>query len=165
MQFYQLLLQPILKLIILLKTTYKYCNHHNFTYFLLDVYDIYLCINNKDALKKDRIYHNNFSIFIQYNMNFDKKELSKSSIKEINRYYNITNLEQNKYYQKLFDIFPNVKKNDIIEAKYNKNGTATLYHNDNISGRIDDKKFSKIFLNIWLHPNNKYQKMIKDLFK
>lgn len=147
------------------KSNYKYCNDHNFTYFFLDVYDIYLCSNNLKSLKAAYIYQDNFSIFIQYNMNFDREELSESSIKEINRYYDISQMEQQKYYQKLLNIFPNVKKTDIIEARYHKNGVTKFYHNKNLTGEIKNANFSKIFLDIWLHQDNKYQRMIKDLYQ
>jgi hypothetical protein len=145
-----------------LKSNYKYCNHHNFTYFLLDIYDIYLCLNNKNFLKFGKIYQNNFSIFIKYNLNFRKEELAKSSIEEINRYHNIDNIE--KYYQKLLSIFPNVKKSDIIEARYKKS-KVELYHNGDFTGAIEDIYFGKIFLDIWLNKNNKYQDMIQDLYR
>lgn len=145
-----------------LKSNYKYCNHHNFTYFLLDIYDIYLCHDNKNFLKYSKIYKSNFSIFIQYNINFKKEELAKSSIEEINRYHNIDNTA--KYYQKLLSIFPNVKKSDIIEARYSEY-KVKLYHNGNFTGAIEDIYFSKIFLDIWLSENNKYQDMIKDLYQ
>ena len=144
---------------------YKYCNYHDFTYFFLDVYDIYLCFNDKNLLDPKTIYQDNFSIFIKYNMNFTREELSKSSIEEINRYYDISKQDQQKYYQKLFTIFPNVAKKDIIEARYNNAGLTELYHNDNFTGHIKDGKFSKIFLDIWLHQDNKYQNMVKNLFK
>jgi hypothetical protein len=96
-------------------------------------------------------------------MNFNNEELAKSSIEEINRYYNISDLMQQKYYQKLLNIFPNVKKIDIIEARY-KNGITKLYHNQKIRGEINNN-FSKIFLDIWLHKDNKYKEMIKNLFQ
>jgi len=52
---------------------YKYCNYHDFTYFFLDVYDIYLCFNDKNLLDPKTIYQDNFSIFIKYNMNFTRE--------------------------------------------------------------------------------------------
>lgn len=149
---------------IIKNSNYKYCNFHNFTYFFLDIYDIYLCVNEKKFFAQEKIYQNNFSIIIQYNMNFSNKELAKSSIEEISRYYDINDSDKTKYYQKLLTIFPNIKKTDIIEARYS-NGTTKLYHNQNFTGKIKNNKFSKIFLDIWLHKNNKYQTMIKDLYR
>lgn len=143
---------------------YKNCNHHKFTFLLLKAYDAYLCVNENDYLEPKKIYETDFSLIINYNMNFKKEELSKSSIEEINRYYNVKEKDQKSYYNKLMKIFPNVRKGDIIEAKYNKNGFVSFYHNKLFTGKIDEAKFSKIFLDIWLYKDNKYQEMIKDLF-
>lgn len=97
-------------------------------------------------------------------MKFNKYELSESSIEEISRYYTLDNKDLKSYYEQLVRIFPDVKKNDSIEARYNKKGYVNFYHNNKFTGKINDAKFSEIFLNIWLHKNNKYQNMIKDLY-
>jgi hypothetical protein len=144
---------------------YKLCNHHKFTFLLLKAYDVYLCANNKEYLYPEEIFKTNFSIIINYNMNFDKGEILKASIKEINRYYNINKKEQNQYYSQLTSIFPDIKKGDIIEAKYNKDGVVSFYYNKFLTGEITETKFSKIFLDIWLYKDNKYKSMTKDLFK
>lgn len=145
--------------------SYKFCNHHQFNFFLIKVYDSYLCSNDKANFYPQQIFNSDFSLIIKYDMNFSKEELAKSSITEINRYYNISEIEQEKYYKILLNIFPNIVKNDIIEAKYSKDSKVIFYHNKLNIGQINDAKFSKIFLNIWLHPNSKYKQMIKDLFK
>ncbi len=145
--------------------SYKTCNYHEFNFVFLKVYDAYLCTNEKEYLKPGDIYGADFSLILRYNMNFDKEELSKSSIEEINRYYTISKKDEESYYQKLMSIFPNVTKGSEIEARYNKNGFVELYYNKKFTGKITDPKFSRIFLDIWLYKDNKYQKMIKDLFK
>ena len=143
---------------------YKQCNHHTFTFLLLKAYDVYLCANNPAFFKPEKIYQTNFSLFIHYNMNFDKRELAQSSIEEMNRYYTLSKEDQALYYQKLMSIFPNVRKADIIEAKYNQEGVVAFYHNQLLTGTIDDPTFSQLFLDIWLYKKNKYQDMTKDLF-
>lgn len=144
---------------------YNFCNNHKFTFLLLDVYDVKLCTLQKQKLRPETIYNENFSLVINYNMNFDKNELAKSSIKEINRYYDLESQEKNKFFDKLVLIFPDVKKGDVIEANYNKDGHTSFYHNKNYRGSIDNERFSQIFLDIWLHKDNKYQKMVKNLFQ
>ncbi|MFT6106159.1 MAG: hypothetical protein ACJA0S_000633 [Rickettsiales bacterium] len=146
------------------KYGYESCNHHKFTFAFLKVYDVYLCANEKGYFEPLKIYQTDFSLVINYDMNFDKDELSKSSIEEMNRYYQISEETQDQYYQKLLDVFPNVKKGDVIEAKYNKLGFIDFYHNQSLSGKIENAEFSKRFLDIWLFKDNKYQKMTKDLF-
>ena len=144
---------------------YKYCNSHKFTFLLLKVYDVYLCADKKEYFSAEKIFKTNFSVIINYDMNFDKEELSISSIEEISRYYQKDEKTLKNYYNQLMQIFPNVKKTDWIEAKFNKQGSVNFYHNNRFSGKIKDPEFSEIFLNIWLHKNNKYQKMIKDLYE
>jgi len=143
---------------------YKFCNHHKFTFLFFKVYDSYLCFNDKENLAPGDIYQSDFSLIINYDMNFDKEELSKSSIEEINKHYDVSESEQKKYFKELMGIFPNVKKTDIIEAKYFKLGKVKFYHNKKLSGKIDDEKFSRIFLDIWLHKNNEYHAMTEDLY-
>lgn len=97
-------------------------------------------------------------------MNFEKEELSQSSIEEMNRYYKLNIQDQDSYYQQLLSIFPNVQKGDIIEAKYYKNGITEFYHNKELKGQINNREFSEKFLDIWLYKENKYKKMTRDLF-
>ena len=144
--------------------SYKSCNHHKFTFLLLKIYDIYLCTDDEKYLYPEEIFKTDFSLIINYNMNFNKSELSKSSIEEMNRYYDLGKKDQNIYYDQLMLIFPDVKKGDIIEAKYSNKGNVSFYHNKSLTGKISKAKFSKIFLDIWLYKNNKYKKMTKDLF-
>jgi hypothetical protein len=143
---------------------YRTCNHHNFTFLFFKAYDVYLCTNDKKFLYPQKIFNSDFSLIINYNMNFDRSDLASSSIEEIKRYYTIDQEDQNNYYKQLFSIFPNIKKGDVIEAKYNQKGRINFYHNKLLTGVIEGRKFSEIFLNIWLHKDNKYQNMTKDLF-
>lgn len=144
---------------------YKTCNYHEFNFMFFKVYDSYLCLNEKQYLQPEKVYGTDFSLILRYNMNFDKVELAKSSIEEINRYYEVTKKDQSSYYKKLLLVFPDVKKGGEIEARYNKKGFVQLYYNKVLTGKISDEKFSKIFLDIWLHKDSKYPKAIKDLFK
>ena len=144
---------------------YKLCNHHKFTFLLLKAYDVYLCANDKKYLYPDEIFKTDFSLIINYNMNFDKEDLSKSSIEEMNRYYDVSQEDKISYYNHLMSIFPDVKKGDIIEARYSKNGVVSFYHNKSLAGKINELEFSQKFLDIWLYKDNKYKKMTKDLFR
>lgn len=141
------------------------CNQHRFTFLLLHVYDVSLCANTKQQLSFNAIYQDSFSLTIHYNMNFDKEELSQSSLEEIRRYYTLSQDQESLYYQNLMRIFPNVKKGDVIEARYNQDGQTDFYHNQRLTGSITSVDFSRKFLDIWLHQNNKYQKMVQDLLK
>ncbi len=143
---------------------YKSCNHHKFNFFFLKLYDIYLCVDDKAYLHPEEIFNTNFSLIINYNMYFSKDSLARSSVEEMSRYYDINKKEQNNYYNKLVSIFPNVKKDDVIEARYLNNGIISLYHNKILNGKISEESFSEMFLNIWLHKDGRHKKMTNDLF-
>lgn len=143
---------------------YKLCNHHKFTFFMLKIYDIYLCTNETKNLSPEKIFNSDFALKIEYNMSFNKEKLAQSSIKEIKRYYKINKATENKYYQSLITIFPNVETGDIINTEYNLPGEISFYHNGLEVGEITDPKFAREFLDIWLHRNNKYKKMSIELF-
>ena len=98
-------------------------------------------------------------------MNFERQELAKSSIEEINRYYDVSQANQQLYYKELMVIFPDVRKGDVIEARYSKRGVVEFYHNKQFQGKINEKQFAQIFLDIWLHKDNKYKHMIEDLYE
>lgn len=143
---------------------YRFCNHHKFTFLFFKVYDAYLCFDDPQNIAPGEIFARDFSLIIDYDMNFDKEELAKSSIEEMNRYYQLSQMTQDAYFKNLMGIFPDVKKNDIIEARYFSQGRVEFYHNKILSGEISNKEFSRIFLDIWLHKNNKYQDMIEGLY-
>jgi hypothetical protein len=142
---------------------YKYCNHHKFTYFLLKVYDIYLCNNKEPSLSHQNLYSQNFALIINYNINIKRQKFAESSLEEINRYYDLSEKKKKNYYNQLLNIFVNVEPKDQIAAIYNPSGTTTFFYNQKQTGKITNKTFSKIFLNIWLHPKAHYKDMMQDL--
>ena len=146
------------------------CNHYNFKWFGIKIYDVYLCSDDIKNINPSNLYSNNFSLVIIYDKAFDKERLTKRSITEMQKYHTLK--DQSYYYNKLLEVFVDVKKLDTIEAKYKivaKNGTkkavVEFYYNNNLTGIIEDKIFAEMFLNIWLHPKNNYKNMHKDLFK
>ena len=143
---------------------YKFCNHHKFTFLLTKIYDIYLCVDNENNLNYEELYQHSFILRINYNKGFSKEKLAKSSLNEMNKYAEITSTEQKSYYQQLIDIFPDIYKNDNLEVFYQNKNSLSFYYNHQYIAIIDDKKFIRRFLNIWLHKDNKYPKMHKNLF-
>ncbi len=142
---------------------YKFCNHHKFTYFKLKVYDINLCNNQSQQVNYQNLYSQDFALVIQYNINIKGQKFAESSMEEIARYYKLNDAERKNYYDQLLKIFVDVKPKDQIAAVYQASGVTTFYHNRKETGRIVDKNFSKIFLDIWLHPQAHYADMRDDL--
>jgi len=145
--------------------SYKFCNHHKFKLFLIKIYDSYLCFDKKEYLHPEKIFKTDFSLILNYDVNIKKNKLIESSIKEINRYYSLNQKHQNDYQKQLNSIFSDIKKGDVVEAKYNKNGVVSFYHNQSFAGKITESDFSQKFLDIWLYKDNKYKSMTKDLFR
>ena len=149
-----------------LESEYKFCNHHKLTFFFKKIYDVYLCANNKNSFLYSDIYQSNFSIFIKYNIGFESSYLAETSIESMSEYLEMSQAQQRSYYNKLVEIFPNVAKGDIIEAKYNKTGMIKFFYNKKAIGMIvSDQIFTKNFLDIWLRYNSNYPKMQKDLLR
>lgn len=145
---------------------YKYCSFANLkaTIFGFKIYDISVCNNKKRKLSYSEIYNNNFSLSIKYNIDISAKKLAESSIKEIKKYNNLKQEEIIEFSNILSKIFVNVSKKDIIIAKY-LDEMIYFSYNDKYIGEIKSKKFSKIFLDIWLSPKNNYKKVRKNLVK
>ncbi len=142
---------------------YKFCNHHKFTYFKLKIYDINLCNSQSQSLNYQNLYNQDFALVIHYNINIKRQKFAESSMEEIARYYQLGGLEQKDYYNQLLRNFVDVKSKDQITAVYQASGVTTFYHNQKETGKITDKRFSKIFLDIWLHPKAYYGDMRDDL--
>jgi hypothetical protein len=144
---------------------YNFCKKHQFKFFFIAIYDVRLCLNDKKLLSPELIFKDNFSIILNYKKNLSKQKIVTSSINEIKRYYQISQNQEEEFTKKLNSIFISVKKTDLIEAKFNKNGNLTFYHNKNYLGQITNTDFVIKFMNIWLHKNNKHKKLTRDLFK
>lgn len=144
---------------------YKYCNSHKFTYYLLKVYDISLCNNQSPSLDYQTLYNQDFSLIIKYHISIKGKKFTESSMEEISRYYKLSDETKKDYQKQLLNIFVNVKEEDEIVAVYKASGIIVFYLNQRGIGRITDGNFSKIFLDIWLHPDAHYANMRSDLLK
>ena len=131
----------------------------------MKIYDVSLCVVDKNHFNINEIFDHDFALKIHYNMDIKKTEIIKSSLAEMERYSKISNQEEQQYYHQLNNIFPDVQKNDIIIAQYHHLGHIIFFHNNIFIGKILNPELSKIFLDIWLHPQNKYRKMTKNLFK
>jgi hypothetical protein len=165
------MIRIILLILLISKTSFSQtynlenCNKHVLRYFMIKIYDIYLCPENKHPLKKKDIYQQNFSLIINYDKQFSSEELTNSTIKNISRYYKLSDSEQRDYKETFSSIYPSVKKGDYIEARYDINNHLELYYNKKLVAKITDNKLIIRFLDIWLHKENKYRKMRLNLLK
>ena len=92
---------------------------------------------------------------ITYHKNISSERLLKQTGKEWRR----LGLEREKYEKWIKDlttIFPNVKKGDTLQFKYENSGLNQFIFNGIIIGSVSDPEFGEAFLDIWLHPDNRY---------
>jgi hypothetical protein len=122
------------------------------------VYDIALWSENKNFS-----YDKKFAIFIRYNMNFSKEDLAKKSIEEIERLHVLSDEKRKNYLTQLAKIFRSVKKSDEKVALFLPNQGVEVFCNGNLSGKITDPEFAKLFVNIWLDEKSSYPKVTRDI--
>ena len=128
------------------------------SFFGLKIYDIALWSeDDKFSYKKK------FAINIKYKRNITKKELIDRSITEIKKTYEITNLEEKKYHQKLSKIFVNISEDDQKTVIFNPKIGVKLYFNSKLLGEIKDLDFARKFVDIWLSDESSYPKISKKL--
>jgi hypothetical protein len=127
-------------------------------FFGLKVYDILLW-SNKETFS----YNQKLAININYNMNFSVKELTEKSIEEIKKNYEISENEQEIFTKKLNEIFVNIKKSDKKTAFFDPKKGVKLFHNSKLIGEINNLKFARYFIDIWLHDNSSYPSISKKL--
>lgn len=142
----------------------KFCqlSELKFSIFKIKIYDISLCNNERDKLFYKNIYQKDFVISIKYNINISAKKLTETSIEEIKKHNQISKNEEEFIEKSLNQIFPNVKKGDVISAIY-QDKKIYFKHNSKEIGQIYDSNFAKKFLDIWLHEKSEYKEMREKL--
>lgn len=124
----------------------------------LKVYDIDLWCE-----KPQFSYEEKFAIHIRYNMNFNKEDLAKRSIEEIERIHVLSESDKKNYYQNLLQIFANVKKGDEKLAVFIPQKGVEMFFNNKIIGKISDPKLARLFVDIWLDERGSYPQVTKKL--
>ncbi|MFM2486476.1 chalcone isomerase family protein [Celerinatantimonas yamalensis] len=100
---------------------------------------------------------------ITYLRTITHQELVKQTRKEWQKIKMVQALPTQQWLDKLNTIWPNVHKGDCIAFSVTPNGTSRFYLGAQPIGTIDDKRFAKAFLSIWLSPDNGYPKQRQKL--
>lgn len=124
----------------------------------LKVYDIALW--SEDAKFS---YDKKFAIQIHYNMNFDREELAKKSLEEIELLHDLSASTKVSYLQQLTNIFHSIKKGDEKIALFSPKEGVLMFYNNELIGKISDKKLARLFVDIWLDERGSYPKITKKL--
>ncbi len=127
-------------------------------FFGLNVYDIFLWSEGANFS-----YNKTFAIQIKYNMNFSREDLVKRSLSEIKLLHEISLGEEASYIKQLTEIFNSVKKGDEKIAVFVPSNGVLMFHNNELTGKISNPKFARLFVDIWLDENGSYPKITKKL--
>lgn len=61
---------------------------------------------------------------------------------------------QAQWLEQLANLWPNVRKGDVLTLEIAENERATFYHNGKRLGTMDDADFGQQFIDIWLSPES-----------
>jgi hypothetical protein len=67
--------------------------------------------------------------------------------------------ERDAWLERLADMWPDVKANDVLTLELAPSGDATFFHNGSQLGTLDDADFGQHFVDIWLSPDTTRPKM------
>ena len=133
----------------------EYCKSKVQTFVFMKLYTITLC--KQTNITYNELFHSAFSIELEYHMKSSSKWISNRSIEEIEKHYNLSQDEKQKYLKQMLTIFPNITKGDKIMLIYQPQSGGKLYHNQKPIGKITDQTFTTRFVNIWLHPSSTFK--------
>jgi hypothetical protein len=122
-------------------------------FYFFKVYDMYIWT---DAKKWS--YEEKFAFQIDYNISASASQIAKRSVKEIQKYYDIDQKEEDKLERTFEKIFPDVKNGDVITGIFEPKNGAEFYHNEQYRGKIENVDIAKMFFDIWLHEDNEFKK-------
>ncbi|MFT6071497.1 MAG: hypothetical protein ACJAQ0_000504 [Dasania sp.] len=132
---------------------YAFRGQYQFTYFGFSIYDAALFMDQKcENLECD------FILKLIYQRSFDKEDIVNRSIQEIDALYDLDKNQKKRYKKLLLSVLVDVQDGDIIDGKM-INSYANFYHNNKYIGKVDEKKLSKYFFDIWLSPQTSEPEM------
>ncbi len=141
----------------------EYCKSKVQTFLFMKLYTITLC--KQTNITYNELFNSAFSIELEYHMKSSSKWISNRSIEEIQKHYNLSQDEKQKYLKEMLTIFPNITKGDKIMLIYQPHNGGKFYHNQKPIGKITDQTFATRFINIWLHPNSTFKETRNFLFE
>lgn len=130
--------------------------HLNWLFF--SVYNAALWITGKNYDPQQT-----FALGIDYQRSFSRRELVKTSLREMRRLDHLDAAQVKKYQSSLRDAFPNVKTGDQIVGLCVPGKYTAFYFNGILHSTIDDPQFCPDFFAIWLNPKTRVPDLRKDL--
>jgi len=127
-------------------------------YMMLNIYDATLY-----APSGQWSFSQPFALELHYLISLKGSAIAKRSIDEMQNLGLHDSDTQQKYYDQMAKIFPNVQSGDVITGLCDKNGHSIFYLNNKKIGQIDDPDFSKYFFGIWLNEKTSEPKLRRQL--
>lgn len=91
-----------------------------------------------------------FALALSYRRNFSSQSIIAETIKQIETQRSASSAAIARWRTQLESIIPNVKSGMTITGIRTDDGQTVFYSNDELSGRITDQQFTRLFFNIWL---------------
>jgi len=126
-----------------------------FTWWGFKVYkaEIWTPKAKKPDFKSKLILH------IQYQRNIKADKLVSTTREEWER-LKLIKPESEKWLKALDKIWPDIKTGDSLTT-YSDGAVTYFYQGDKLLGKVDDKKFGPLFLQIWLHNDSQTSELLK----
>jgi hypothetical protein len=104
-----------------------------------------------------------FALELQYTRDIPSQRLVEASIDQMKRFGAIDEQRLEKWKAALERVFPNVKTGEVIVGVLKPNQGAEFYHQNRLSGKIDDVDFARTFFAIWLDERTSEPELRKRL--
>jgi len=123
-----------------------------------DIYDATLIAPHGEFNKQGP-----FALSLTYLRDFDGDDIASRSVDEMRKLGMQDEMKLASWYQKMQQIFPDVKEGQTITGLIDKDQTSHFYLDDDLLGQVDDPEFSQWFFNIWLSEDTSEPKMRQQL--
>ena len=100
----------------------------------------------------------NLALQITYRRNIASRELLAKTEEEWQK-TSPGHKSQHTWLSKLDEIWPDVRRGDVIVLRVNSSFASDFYFNDKFIGAIEDREFTEQFLSLWLSERSSYPKL------
>ncbi|MEO5732131.1 MAG: chalcone isomerase family protein [Rubrivivax sp.] len=128
------------------------------------VYDVRLW-NSSQPVTADSWAQTPLALQIDYARSISSSDIADRSLLEMRRQDIIDNPDAATWLARLRELFPDVQAGDRLTAlcPTGPSGGVRIFHNGTEQGRIDDPRFAKLFIGIWLSPQTSEPKLRRAL--
>lgn len=91
-----------------------------------------------------------FALQINYLVDADAERIISQTVKELERQKAGSKPQIKEWKALMEQHFVDLKENDIANIVFNESGTLTMWNNDGDPVEIGDRRFARVFMNIWL---------------